>query len=481
MLTQTEDTIVAIASGLGGAERGVIRLSGPQSLEIARKICHPWREVGATLPPLSWDVEIHAKLAKRLDSAVNDHLLLIPGHVIVWAGARCYTREPTVELHTIGSAPLLQAILEQLCEDGARLALPGEFTFRAFMAGRLDLTQAEAVLGVIDSETKAELSNSLTQLAGGLSKPLAELRDRLLNLLADIEAGLDFVDEDIAFISRERVLVELDHAIRSSEEIERRLRVRDFRLDAPKVVLVGRPNVGKSSLFNALVQRNGADLPSVNAIVTDEPGTTRDFLIAPMRAEDVDFLLVDTAGIEESESRSHDPHGEESPRQLAQRQSSGQREQADLQLLCLECDRDLDDWERSQLASGAESTIVVRTKADRHDSLATVVGSVPSTAMLTSVRTGRGITELTREIARRLRSPHSTSDLVVTSTAIRCRESVRSMRESLESSRALAMGAGDELVASQIREALGHLGLVTGEVITDDILDRVFSRFCIGK
>jgi tRNA modification GTPase len=181
-----DDTIAAVASPRGGAVRGVIRVSGPDTLACLEQCFR----VSASRP----------LRALRVPTRVFGHLQLpgpigaLPCHLYLWPTTRSYTRQPTAELHTIGSPPLLDAALDQLCQHGARLAQPGEFTLRAFLAGRLDLTQAEAVLGLIDAENTADLQTALRQLAGGVSSPLLQLRSELLDLLAQIEAALDFVD-----------------------------------------------------------------------------------------------------------------------------------------------------------------------------------------------------------------------------------------------------------------------------------------------
>ena len=177
----------------------------------------------------------------------------VPCDLFLWPTDRSYTREPVAELHTIGSPPLLQAALAAVCRAGARLAEPGEFTLRAFLAGRIDLTQAEAVLGVIDAARRNELDAALAQLAGGLARPLHQLRDDLLQLLAELEAGLDFVEEDIRFISQQEVARTAASGSELLEDVAKQMTSRLHGESFPQVALVGPPNAGKSSLFNAMV------------------------------------------------------------------------------------------------------------------------------------------------------------------------------------------------------------------------------------
>ena len=344
-------------------------------------------------------------------------------------------------------------MLARLCEHGARIARPGEFTLRAFLAGRIDLTQAEAVLGVIDAQGERELSVALSQLAGGLAGPLNELRNRLLDLLAHLEAGLDFVEEDIEFITRDELLRQLDDAARQVEALAQQMQCRGISRALPRVVLTGPPNAGKSSLFNALC---GSD----SAIVSHVAGTTRDYVSRQVRCGSMDIELIDTAGIDAAgavgivDSAAQDVAHEQT-RQAA---------------LVVEC------REAPQPAPASQpSSIRVITKCDLDTGIHAAKG-----ALLTSSRTGQGIEELKRAIEAALaREAGDTS--VVAGTAARCGESLARAAEALHRARFAASTLGEEFVAAEVRDALDCLGRVVGAVYTDDILDRIFSRFCIGK
>ncbi|MCI0360293.1 MAG: tRNA modification GTPase [Planctomycetaceae bacterium] len=446
MSLDLDDTIVAIASAPGGAARGVVRLSGARSAACVARLFEP----------------THATTAP---SVVTGQLTLprglgqIPARLYLWPGRRSYTRQPAAELHTLGSPPILEAVVESLCTAGARLARPGEFTLRAFLAGRLDLTQAEAVLGVIDARGQAQLDTALAQLAGGLAGPLAALRSRLLDLLAHLEAGLDFADEDIEFITPDALAAQLSAAAGEVTRLAERMRSRRDTSELPRVVLVGPPNAGKSSLLNALAGRNAA-------IVSEIAGTTRDYVTCQLVAEEQEFLLVDTAG-------QIDVHGESPLEGLALATTARQRREADVTVFCCEAGAfrfthaPYDDC-------GSNSAIQVWTKCD--------VRQPPPDApgIRTSSRTGAGLGELTRAIAARLHE--RTADAVVASTAARCGESLELAGVALARARDLvARRGGEELVAAEVRTALDGLGQVAGAVYTDDVLDRVFGKFCIGK
>jgi tRNA modification GTPase len=456
MTFDLDDTICAIASAPGGALRGIVRISGPSSLQcVAALVRAEPGELTAGRAPSCSSVVL----------TVSENLGEVPVRLYVWPTTRSYTRQPSAELHLPGSPPLLEAALAALCRAGARLARPGEFTLRALLAGRIDLTQAEAVLGVIDAQSPAELEVALSQLAGGLARPLAALRGELLDLLAHLEAGLDFADEDIEFISADQLRHELQDIARRVAEVESRLQSRAEAGSLPRVVLVGQPNAGKSSLFNALSE-------DASAIVSEFAGTTRDFVARRIAIEGRECLLIDTAGV-------HTESDEGELAAMAQHVTRGQTRQADLTVLCLDVTRDLTEWERARLTlPTAHSDLVVWTKCDL---AARANLRLAPAAILTSSVSGQGLDLVREAIAARLRQAPSES-CVVAGTADRCRASLARTREALSRAlSAVAANGGEELVAAELRIALDELGHVVGAVYTDDVLDRIFSRFCIGK
>lgn len=401
------------------------------------------------------------------EAILNDRGDYLPGELYVWPGERSYTRQPTVEFHTIGAPPLLARLVQAICNQGARPAEPGEFTLRAFLAGRLDLTQAEAVLGVIEAGSQTELSVALRQLGGGLAAPVARLRDELLDVLAHLEAGLDFVEEDISFIGQGELRRKLSQCLQQAVELARRMTLRSVNSNQCRVVLYGRPNVGKSSLLNALAD-------SQRAIVSDLAGTTRDYLTAAIECGGLECLLVDTAGLEPLNVIAGDP---ESPESSAQQAARRQVDDAHLRILCLDSTCDPDPWEIDQLSKQDDRRIVVLTKCD-------IVPNRlrPDGSLATSSRTGAGLVDVQEAIASRLTAMDRSPGDVVVGTAARCHDSlhraIKGLRAAME---AIDSGVGEEFVAGEVRIALEELGRIAGAVYTDDLLDRIFSRFCIGK
>ena len=511
-MSQLEETIVAIASPAGGAARGIVRISGPGVLACLAAV---FRSDGHKKPnDVTRPTALTGEL--RLDTLAST----LPCELYLWPGRRSYTGEPVAELHTLGSPPLLDLLVNQLCTGGgARLAQPGEFTLRAFLSRRIDLTQAEAVLGVIDAHDQHRLDVALQQLAGGLAQPLRALRDSLLDLLSHLEAGFDFADEDLPFISPEKLQRQLADAAEITERLARRIHGRGTSGETPRASLSGWPNTGKSSLFNALAAFAESEKPEngipskaapPKAIVSRHAGTTRDYLTARLDIDGVSCCLVDTAGIYATGGIGATDVDQEctdttetvcgivrESQQIAQHQAK----KAQVRILCIDSTRPPNAWEESQIAAYSaeketegrrQQHMIVRTKSDAAED-GPPAGVLPSEAISTSSITGEGIAELRRRLRDAILAAEASRSAVVAPTAVRCRQSVRMAAESLARAQEIVQDRivqnrdvvgimpGEELVAAELRFALDELGKVVGTVYTDDVLDRVFSRFCIGK
>jgi tRNA modification GTPase len=485
-----DDTIAAIASPPGGAARGIVRLSGPGLRDCLERCFRP--DPYVQLPSLAGPTAVAG-------------LLWLPGFaapvacdLYLWPLKRSYTGQSMAEMHTLGSMPILEAVLRAVLAGGARLAEPGEFTLRAFLSGRIDLTQAEAVLGVIEAERPEELDAALAQMAGGLAAPLGQLRDTLLELLSQVEAGLDFADEDLAFISPAQLAAQLEAAAAQVARLSERIVLRGDAAEPVRVVLMGLPNTGKSSLFNALA--GGAE-----ALVSHQPGTTRDYLTAELDLDGVKCQLIDTAGIDEEigggpgtcgagvspalAAGTAAPQEEPEPAAAARAVALQQAYRAHLQILCIDASqilpsplgRGTHEWvpggEGLLTPEPTSRRIVVLTKAD----LASVAETWPQ-AIQTSSVTGQGLGQLRTRLREAVLHAIGPRGDVVAGTAVRAGESVRRAAECLDRTRQIARtGRDEELLAAELRAALDELGKVAGAVYTEDLLDRIFSRFCVGK
>jgi tRNA modification GTPase len=435
----TSDTIVALSSAPGAGGRAIVRLSGPKSLEAITRVFNgadtgfPGRGVHAGELRLP---QLHAAVPAHL------HLSLAP---------RSYTGQDLVEVHLPGVPAIVECLIQNLLSSGVRSALPGEFTMRAFLAGKLDLTQAEGVLGILHATHRDELQQALSQLAGGVLGPMLRVREDLLCLLADLEAGLDFAEEDIHFVESADLLDRLESAARSVSDVLLQLRTRSVHARPVRVVLVGPPNAGKSSLFNAM-------LGKAAALTSPTAGTTRDYLREIKRLEGIDFELIDTAGLHESENWIE-----------GQAQSLGAQQGAEADIT-LVCSVSGDFPIGNSPENGQESHLLIRTKCD--------LKQAEPDQLATSALTGVGLQELWARLVAEARQ------LMSRGTATHAARSAHHLEHTLHClDRALLSVERNEpeLVALEIRSALAELGELTGAVFTDDLLDRIFSRFCIGK
>ncbi len=458
MAWHLDDDIVALGSASGPAPRGILRASGPQVASFLQERFCP---DDAT----TWHTaRVPRRHVGRLKIAPIS--ATIPLTVHRWSTARSYTGQPLVELHLPGSPPLLQAVLTEWCQHGARLARPGEFTLRAFLAGKLDLLQAEAVLGVIDADDPSSLRQALEQLAGGISHRLTEIRHDLLNLLADVEAGLDFVEEHLEFVSRGAIFARIATARSFVEQLAEQTASRMHHAERPRIVLAGLPNAGKSTLFNALA---GSDA----ALVSEQAGTTRDFLETRIECDGVSFDLIDTAGWEHASF----PIAAE-----AQRFRTDQLARADIVIWCTAANATVAEQQLDMTyrdAMGSSRILPLVTKAD----LVPHAVDTSGIALAIAALPGHGLDELRQTLAEEWRSLASSNWTWLGTTAARCQDSVQATLTALQQAEAAAADpvVGDELIAVELRDALEHLGRIVGAVYTDDLLDRIFSRFCIGK
>lgn len=478
---QVDDTICAIATPVGEGGIGIVRLSGPRAVEVASGLVR--LRSGLALPAAKSYRLYHADLLDQAAPADGPPVAeprsgaqpppLDEALVVVMRAPRSFTGEDVVELHCHGGPFLLQRVCEGLLRRGARPAEPGEFTKRAFLNGRLDLTQAEAVLDTIKARSAGSLRLAQDQLRGRLSAEVTRLREDLIGLLAHVEAAIDFAEEDLAFIEPDALL----DGLRRTREAVARLagsgeEGRILR-EGVSAVLVGRPNVGKSSLMNALLRAD-------RAIVTPRPGTTRDLLEESLTIRGLVVRLTDTAGVREAE----DPAEREGVRR-----SRSAMEAADLLLVVLDGSRPLEEEDRVFLGElEGRRRLVLVNKSDLSPRLtdqeltAFERAEPPSRVVRVSAKTGEGLEEVRDRIRALVLRPSFEPGESAVATRLRHQASLLAAREALERAEAsVASRLSGEFVAVDLRAAVEALGEVTGATTTEDVLDRIFREFCIGK
>lgn len=453
-----QDTICAVSTPPGAGGIGIVRVSGRNAVRIASRIFKP--RSAKELHAAPTHTLHYGHVLDPTSGEIVDEVLLS-----VMRGPSTYTREDVIEINCHGGMMPLWRIVGLLLAAGARQAEPGEFTKRAFLNNRIDLAQAEAVMDIINAKTDIALRAANEQLRGGLSAEITALRDRLLSLTASVEAGIDFPEEDIETESGQRLsdeiarlLAEVD-AVLSSSASGRILR------DGFATAIVGKPNVGKSSLLNALLKQD-------RAIVTEIPGTTRDVLEEYLNIAGVLLKVLDTAGIR---------HSQDVVEQEGVRRSLLAIGSADIVLLVLDGSRQLTDEDRRVFDEiGHKQAIAIINKSDLPRRLEPLPW--PELQVSVSCRTGNGLSELKRVIADIVKKGIAGQREHAWAVNQRHTIALEQAKESLE--KALASGKeglSPEFIALDLRGALDSVGLIIGATYTDDILERIFNEFCIGK
>lgn len=435
------DTIVAVSTPRGVGGIAVVRLSGPDALTIAEK------HLTAHLSPR------HATYC-RFDDLDDIVAIYFPTG---------YTGEPTVELSCHGSLYVQQTLLQVLVDDGARLAEAGEFTRRAFLNGRLNLSQAEAVADLIDSVTPAQHRLAVSQLRGGYAQTLKNLRQQLLDLTSLLELELDFSQEDVEFADRSQLREILTALHFHLSTLLSSFKMGNALKRGIPVAIIGRPNAGKSSLLNALL---GDD----RAIVSDVPGTTRDTIEETLTLDGITFRFIDTAGLRHSDD-CVETLGIERTRKAV----------ADAHIVLFVHDATT-PWQEADVDLTGKHVIVALNKSDLpQHALSNPQFSIFNFHFSISTRTGAGLDALRAAMLSAVCEELPHEDEVLLSN-VRHYEALQRVIQALENvARGLEEDVPSDLIAVDLREALYHLGTVTGEVTSDEILGNIFGRFCIGK
>ena len=476
-----DDTIVAIATPLGRGGIGVVRLAGPQARTIAEpmlRLKHPLAagqaifgeliepcgtsetlngdgagSTGRTEPALSLPKGVSDPHQQRIDEVV----------VTLFQKPHSYTTDDILEISAHGSPVVLRHIVELCLARGARLAQPGEFTMRAFLNGRLDLTQAEAVRDLIDSQTLFQAKVAAQQLEGSLSKRLKPIKQNLVELIALLEAGIDFAEDDVSIAPAEEILRRLDPIECGIERLAASFSYGKIVHSGFTLAIVGRPNVGKSSLFNRLLEQD-------RAIVTAMPGTTRDLVSEVAAIRGIPVKLVDTAGIRPSEELVETLGIERSFQAMAD---------ADVTLVVIDLSTPVEpqDHKLIERAKSQGRALIVGNKSDLVRR-----AQLPEGAIAVSALTGAGIEDLREAIFRAIApggEPEQANGFI---TSLRHEQLLRESRDYLAKARAaVAAGIPHEMLLLDLYAALRPIDAITGATTADDILNRIFSTFCIGK
>lgn len=461
MLSQA-DLIVAPATVPGAGLRAVVRIAGDGLEDLLRRM------LAVEQPGLAAPGSPPRLVKGRFAAGLAADWGAVPIEILHWPGPGGPIGEPLAEIQLPASEPLVSAVVATACGLGGRLAQGGEFTLRAFLAGRIDLVQAEAVLAVVDARSPEDLARGLDRLAGGAGVALQEARDRLLDLVADVEAAIDFADEATpdavpAAPQWEDVSRRIARCDAGIAGVEAGLAARDAAAtDLPRVVLLGPPNIGKSSLFNRLVGRDAA-------LVADERGTTRDWLEGRFGEGEGSCVLVDLPGTVDAITGLPDADAS------AARRAGSEVLRADIVVICRDSAALSEESNPAAVApAGSEPRVLVHTRCDRNPGR-----SAPAGGILTSAVTGEGVAELQRRLHAAVAGLPPRGSPATLRLAIGC----RSARSALAAAgAAIDSGGCDEaIVAGHLRRAVGELADVTGTSIGTDLLDRIFSRHCIGK
>ncbi len=470
MAIQTGDTIAAVSSPVGPAPRGIVRLSGLDAVRIADALfC---ASDGAPLGGRRGYTRWPGMVSLTADGA------RVPAEAYLFRAPRSFTRQDMVELHTPGGAAVLSLVLDQSLALGARQAEPGEFAMRAFLAGAIDLAEAEGIAAVISATSDGQLRAAGRLARGALSARTAALLDRIADLLALVEADIDFADEPVDFISPAQVRATIQEIMTSLSDLQTRSAEAETLETLPRIVLTGPPNAGKSTLMNRLT---GLD----RAICSPLPGTTRDVLTAPLQLERHEAILVDGAGCDAADD------------EIAGRaRHLLQQEITSADLVCVVLDASAEPscravptaWkgvsqDRALVAANKADLLTADAVASRCAALQEATGFdvVPVSAL-----TGAGCDVLTVGMDARLSVAANIVGAEELALTARHRQALDETAAGLGRAEALAASAGEtadcaELLALELREACASLGRIAGAVTTEDLLGRVFSRFCIGK
>lgn len=455
------DTIAAIATVLGEGGISIIRVSGSKALDIVAGIFKGKKEKGLEdIKPytMRYGFIIEKETGDTLDEVLVSYM----------KAPRSFTAEDTVEINCHGGVISTQKILEEVIKNGARLAEPGEFTKRAFLNGRIDLSQAEAVIDIIRAKTELSMKSAVQQSNGRVSREINNIRGKLLEIIAHIEATVDYPEEDLEEMTADKVTYDLTSVLNKIKEILSTADEGKIIREGLNTVIVGKPNVGKSSLLNSLLMEK-------RAIVTDVPGTTRDVIEEYINIDGVPVKIIDTAGIRETE---------DVVEKIGVEKSKEKINEADLIILMLDLSRELDEEDKEIIEYIKDKKyIILLNKSDLDGKInRESISNLNSKYIIeTSAKTGQGLDRL-KECIRELffKGEVKSKDILITST--RHKEAlIKAKGNCIQAIDALENTLAIDLASIDIRNAWSSLGEITGDTLEEDIIDKIFAEFCLGK
>ncbi|MEO9484689.1 MAG: tRNA uridine-5-carboxymethylaminomethyl(34) synthesis GTPase MnmE [Ekhidna sp.] len=454
-MSHINDTITALATPPGQGALGIIRVSGKQAISIVNELFK-----GKDLTQVDSHT-IHLGTIRNDQNEIIDEVL-----VSIFKGPHSYTKEDVIEISSHGSPYILQKILSLLVTKGARLAKPGEFTQKAFLNGRFDLTQAEAVADLIASENAGMQQTAMKQMRGGFSDEIKNLREQLVHFASMIELELDFAEEDVEFADRHGLLDLIAKIQTLIQSLIASFEYGNVLKNGVPTVIAGKPNAGKSTLLNALLNEE-------KAIVSDVAGTTRDFIEDQIYLDGIAFRFIDTAGLRETDDKVES---------IGVQRTLEKMKLASLVLYLVDLENETIDSiadQVTELQASEAPFLIIGNKVDSGNSELMKWLGDRGDAIMISAKEKSNLDELKSRLKAFISIP-TQSDVIVTNA--RHLQSLQQTDEALNRViEGINMQMSNDLVAQDIRSSLFHLGEITGEVTTDDLLENIFSKFCIGK
>lgn len=459
------DTIAAISTAIGNGGIGIVRMSGKESFKILEKIFKNNKGEKLDLNKIKgYSIQYGTIVDSETNEKIDEVL------VSFFKNPKSYTREDMCEINSHGGMVVEKQILEQCLKNGAILAEPGEFTKRAFLNGRIDLSQAESIMDLINSKTEKESKASINQLQGDLSNKINEIRHDLLDIMADIEASIDYPEYDIEEVTNSKALGILENTKNKLENLKDTFRSGKILKEGIKTAIIGRPNAGKSSLLNKILKEE-------RAIVSDIEGTTRDTIEEFITIKGIPLKIIDTAGIRKTSDKIEE---------IGVKKALEIAKDAELVLVILDNSKDLneEDKEILRLAESKNSIILLNKVDIKENNLENneELKKMNKKIIKISAKNGNGIDELYNEIENMFQIKNLETDGEIIITNIRHKNQIEySLKNINEAINAVENNLPIDIISISIKQTLEDLGKITGENVSEDIINEIFSKFCLGK